>query len=267
MQFGNRIKSLRIKKGITQRKLADMINVSTVTIGNWEAGIKQPSMKAIIALATALDVTTDFLLGVDMRSNIINIKLSLHETEFLENYRMLDSHGKQIVDAVFDIEFERMKAKNNSDGYLDIINNAQTPIRYIPKYLTPSAAGISVPLDGQDFEMIPIDQNVPKNADFAVRIQGDSMSPYINDGSIVYVQKKCELNNGDIGIFCVNDAMYCKQFYIDKDGVLNLLSSNPELKSTNLQIHPEYSDSVRCYGKVLLDKKIPLPKYFTTIMV
>ena len=34
-----------------------------------------------------------------------------------------------------------------------------------------------------------VTEDVPQGAEFAVRIQGDSMSPYIRDGSVVYVNR------------------------------------------------------------------------------
>lgn len=260
MQFGNRIKSLRIKKGITQRKLADMINVSTVTIGNWEAGIKQPSMKAIIALATALGVTTDFLLGINIDFDLDSINLEPCEISLIKNYRTLDKHSKKIVEVICNLESKRSKAETHT-----IISqfNFKEPRqnRYIPKYIIPSAAGISAPIDGDDFEMILVDENTPKDADFVVRIQGDSMFPYIQDGDIVYVKKTYELRNGDVGIFCVDGAMFCKQYYVDANGTLNLVSANQELKHTNIKISPENSDMVKCCGKVLLTHPTPLPEY------
>lgn len=91
-----------------------------------------------------------------------------------------------------------------------------------------SAAGYSVPLDGDDFKMILVDENVPSDADSAVDIQGNSMYPYIQDGDTVYVKKDCELSIGDVGIFCVDGAMYCKQYYINEESNLTLVSGNPQ---------------------------------------
>ena len=41
--------------------------------------------------------------------------------------------------------------------------------------------------------MILVDENVPDDADFAVGIQGNSMSPYIHDGDTVYVIKQASI--------------------------------------------------------------------------
>lgn len=141
------------------------------------------------------------------------------------------------------------------------VSEIKSSARYIPRYTTPSAARMSIPLDGDDFEMILVDDKVPAAADFAVSIQGDSMYPYIHDGDTVYVKKNAELSIGDVGIFCVDGAMYCKQYYLDENRNLILLSANPRLKHTNVFVDAEGGSDVRCYGKVLLDCRVELPNY------
>lgn len=78
---------------------------------------------------------------------------------------------------------------------------------------------------------------------------------------MVYVEKDTELSIGDVGIFCVDGAMYCKQYYLDKEGNLILVSVNPELRHTNVFVSSESGSSVRFCGKVLLKEKIELPSY------
>ena len=39
MQLGNNIQTLRKKKGLSQEKLAERINVTRQTISNWELGV------------------------------------------------------------------------------------------------------------------------------------------------------------------------------------------------------------------------------------
>ena len=63
MKLNQRIHSLRIKCGLTQKELSEIIGVSVVSIGGWENGTRKPSAEAVIALAKALNVTTDYLLG------------------------------------------------------------------------------------------------------------------------------------------------------------------------------------------------------------
>lgn len=176
---------------------------------------------------------------------------------------MLDSYGKKAVETMCALEKERVDAlqKVRESNVVDFKQAVKARERYVPHYTTPSAAGINVPLDGTDFEMMLVDDSVPEDADYAVDIQGNSMAPYIHDGDMVYVQRDAELSVGDVGIFCVDGAMYCKQYYLDEDNNLILVSANPKLRHTNIHISADSDSSVTSCGKVLLGHKIELPDY------
>lgn len=257
MNFHNRLKALRIRSSMTQKELGQKIGVSVVTVRNWESGNKSPSMSAIVSLAKTFCVSTDYMLGVVQDFNIDNSLLNLNEKSLLSNYRGLDNYGRKVVETLCRLEKQRV-----IDNSLVVLSGSQNPRRYIPKYLMPSAAGFSAPLDGESFEMILVDNKVPYDADFAVGIQGDSMLPLICDGDTVYVKKTSELKNGEVGIFSVDGAAYCKQYYIDDNGNLTLVSANPHYKNTNVFVSADSNSEVRCYGKVLLKTKTSLPNYF-----
>lgn len=262
MEFSRILKSLRIRESLTQRQLGEIIGVSVVSIRNWESGTKQPSMQAIIALSSALHTSSDIILGIKQNTLLVQLPISRAEEALLSNYRLLDKHGKKAVETICALEKSRVDAAAREAVADDFRDAASRPARYIPKYTTPSAAGYSVPLDGDDFEMILVNDDVPCDADFAVKIHGNSMTPYINDGDTVYVKKTCNLDVGDVGIFSVDGAMYCKLYYIDEYRNLTLVSANPELKRSNVYVSAESCSEVMCCGKVLLDKPVPFPEYF-----
>ena len=262
MKLCEKIRSQRLQRNMTQKELGDIMKVSVVSIGCWENGSKNPSMDAIISLAKTFNVTTDYLLGITVEPEKDAFLLSQNEKSLLFNYRALDKHGRKAVDAICVIEKTRVESENiTHHKQSNIASIKKKAARYIPRYTTPSAAGSSVPLDGDDFEMILVDDSVPTDADFAVGIQGNSMYPYIHDGDTVYVKKDTDLSVGDVGIFCVDGAMYCKQYYLDDNRNLILLSANPRLRHTNVFVSADSGYDVRCYGKVLLDCRVNLPDY------
>ena len=263
MDFKQRLKNLRLEKGMTQEDLASAVGVTVIAIRNWERGARKPTMDGIAALGRALGVSADILLGLPIPHQPEGcIILSPPERVLLENYRALDYYGKKAVGNVCLIEKERISATAKKTASVNIeTQNLYSRDRFIPHYTTPSAAGFNAPLDGADFEMLLINDDVPLDADYAVDIQGDSMAPYIHDGDMVYVRKAEELSIGDVGIFCVDGAMYCKQYYPDGKGNLTLVSANPALKHTNIYLSADSGSSVRLYGKVLLNQHIELPKY------
>lgn len=252
MKFNEILRRKRTEKGLTQKELGDLIGVTPVTIGNWERGIRQPAFDLLPELAYALETTIDSLFGE--KSHFI-AKRNDATDHLVEKYVALDAHGKHLVDTVCDIEFERIQQKS-------ITRHPKKQKRYLPLYSSPSAAGIAAPLEGNDFEMLLVDDSVPEEADYAVRISGDSMSPYIHDGDTVFVKETQSLSVGDVGIFCVDGSMYCKQYYIDHERNLFLVSANPDRKDTNIFIPYNSSSTISCCGKVLLGRSISFPDYF-----
>lgn len=257
MSFDENLKAIRTKRGITQKSLGTRLGVTQVTVGNWERGVRQPSFSLLLQIADILDTSTDVLLGRPLSSNPHRFD---EETEDIaEKYSLLDCHGRNLVKTVCNIEYERVHQSTN------VVNLPPSPAqkkisrnRFLPKYISPPAAGFGTPLEGEDFEMIRVDDNTPDNADYAVCISGDSMEPYIHDGDMVFVKETDELENGDVGIFSVNGEMYCKQYYIDEDRNLHLLSANPLRSSASIHVSNDSGYEVRCCGKVLLDFDVPL---------
>lgn len=60
--IGRRIRRVRTAKNMTQEKLAEYANISTVYISHIETGSAKPSLTVVVAIADALDVRVDSLL-------------------------------------------------------------------------------------------------------------------------------------------------------------------------------------------------------------
>ena len=103
---------------------------------------------------------------------------------------------------------------------------------------------------GEDFTPIAVTADVPAAAEFAVRIRGDSMEPHIADGSIAYVNHD-RVSNGDVGIFCVDGEMLCKQYYRDRLGMVYLYSINRARADADVLLAPSSGRNLVCFGKVL----------------
>lgn len=68
--LNEKIKELRIARGLTQVELASDLGVTKQCISNWENNNIQPSIDMLIKIATYFSVTTDFLLGLDSKKQI-----------------------------------------------------------------------------------------------------------------------------------------------------------------------------------------------------
>ena len=63
--FCEKLKELRIEKGVGQIELAQAINVSKGIISLWENGLREPKLSNLIALANFFEVSLDYLVGLE----------------------------------------------------------------------------------------------------------------------------------------------------------------------------------------------------------
>lgn len=62
--LGERLKYLRIEKGLGQNLLAKELKLSNASISYWETGKQEPSAEALFKLAKYFNVSADYLLGL-----------------------------------------------------------------------------------------------------------------------------------------------------------------------------------------------------------
>ena len=64
VDFGERLKTLRQAKGLTQKQLALQLGLSKSVVSSYENGFRYPSFDVLIKIASVFSTTTDYLLGV-----------------------------------------------------------------------------------------------------------------------------------------------------------------------------------------------------------
>ena len=77
MTIGEQIQNLRIQKGLTQERLAEMLEVSRQSISKWELGQAIPDVDKIIRMSELFNVSTDTLLLRNAENEQVN-KNPLH---------------------------------------------------------------------------------------------------------------------------------------------------------------------------------------------
>lgn len=70
VEFGERLRELRKQKNLTQKQLAAMIGVKNSIISFYEVGDRIPSPEVIVKLSAALQVSADYLLGIEKGESI-----------------------------------------------------------------------------------------------------------------------------------------------------------------------------------------------------
>ena len=249
MSFGQRLRARRKELGISQSELAKALGVSLSAVSNYETGQNAMREEVLLRLLSVLDVDPNYLYQDDFVNK--GPACGPEELSLLKKYRELNTSGRQALQAVAD-------ALCTYQSDWDVTAGPAEEYRQIPLYRSPAAAGYAAPVFGTDFDMIDVSGAVPQGADFAVRIQGDSMEPVIADGSVVYVNRD-PLVNGDVGIFCVDGDMLCKQYVRDRLGMVYLFSLNRARADADVVLPPDSGRSVVCFGRVLLEKRPNIP--------
>lgn len=84
LTFGEKLKELREKSGLTQRQLAAQIGIGKSTLAMYESKDRMPSPAMLIKISAVFHVSTDYLLGIDKRETIDVTGLSTEDIGHLE---------------------------------------------------------------------------------------------------------------------------------------------------------------------------------------
>lgn len=65
-KFAERLKELRIEKGLTRKEFANKVGVFTpAAVGLWEKGKRVPNFDVVISIAQFFGVSIDYLAGLE----------------------------------------------------------------------------------------------------------------------------------------------------------------------------------------------------------
>lgn len=219
--LGERVKVLREENKITQKELADKLGLkSYTTITKWEKGDNLPRGKELKELAELFNVTSDWLLGLD-------------------DYRS----APDIAPIYSQLEPPRQRTVYNfAEHQLDEQNNVnEQPTVYL---YGQTAAGAPIAYGDINYDVVSGD--IPKDADGALFVNGDSMEPLIENGSIIFYKKQPIVENGEVAVVELNGSeVTCKKFYFNgRDVILRSINENHKDLIIN--------EGVRVIGKVII---------------
>ena len=270
MNFSEQVKKVKNEKGITNEKLSSRSGIPFSTINKILSNdAANPKLDVVIAIATALDCPISYL--IDGEGEFVNQSLSEEEKSFIRDFRQLDSHGKELVSLVLSKEAERLQLKSDNQAAHSRSEASSAKIllfsdqsasglagasfsktntavsdahsRILPLFDLPVSAGVGVFLDSDNAEPLEIKlTKTTSQADFALRISGDSMEPTFSNGEILLVKSQESVERGELGIFIGDGKGYFKRFMGDC-----LRSLNPSYEDIPLSRF----NSLSCCGKVI----------------
>ncbi len=97
-----KLKELRTQKGLTQRALAEKIDVKNYTIGKWEQGIVEPSISDLVAMADFFECSIDYLIGRedDLGVIIVGADKDADNMEIINYFSKLSPERKKTAKSI-----------------------------------------------------------------------------------------------------------------------------------------------------------------------
>ena len=259
----DRIKALKAQKKITNEQLSERSGIPLGTLSKILAGMSDsPKLANVISICRVLDCSLEYIVS-GTPENTNNYTLSQGEIALIEEYRRLDRIGRELVDLVVSKEAERVETAEEETAPIKSFEGARilrpasakhryassvptrTGKRLISLFELPVSAGVGVYLDEDEetAEKIRIPNNdKTAEADYVLRISGNSMEPKYHDGDVLLVKTTDSVDVGELGIFLLDGCGFFKVFGGDR-----LLSLNPEYGPILLK---DFAD-VQCKGLVI----------------
>ena len=260
--IGDRIKLRRIQIGLSQDELAHLTDYkSRSTINKIELNQRNLRQDQIVVFAQALHTSPAYLMGWTNNADLthketilgnnnseIQVTLKTYPTYQLPqcpNTYVLNKCEKNHIEMYRTLSQEEQIQVDTYTAFIaQSSHNTEsikiaTPIKY---YDMPVSAGTGQFIDRDNYIMLDVLEVPPPEAEFIVRVCGNSMEPTYNDGDKLYIKPQKTVEIGEIGIFSINGEVFVKER--DDDG---LISHNKEYD----KIIFNEGDSIVCFGKVI----------------
>ena len=243
--FGHRLRQIRIEMKMSQEEFAKLLGTSKQVISRYENGQRSPKISVAADYAQKLGISLNVLNGIeDEHSMTIGEKIKLlrekHGMTQLELARAVGVSDKAVSTWENDINVPRMGVIQKIASYFNVskaylVEDDATESPALPPNLAPiskmphhrvrmvGAVAAGVPILADEEYDVYVD--APEKADYALRIEGDSMEPTYLDGDVIYIREQPNVDDGRVAVVLVDDSATLKHVYHERDG-LTLISDN-----------------------------------------
>ena len=83
MEIGNKIKELRLRRGITQEVMAQHFGVTSQAVSKWERGVATPDISMLPAISAYFGVTIDELFSLSDDTRMERIQNMIWDVRYL----------------------------------------------------------------------------------------------------------------------------------------------------------------------------------------
>lgn len=239
MSLGTRLKMLRKQMGFSQERLGDLVDAHVNTVRRWENGSRSPDTEMLQKLARALDTSTGYLLGETDDPKRYTSRLSeLVGTDGNESSLLITSkHG--------------ISGSSEAESPLPESNVRLLSERIVEIPVYPISACMGKGFDNEGGACAAIDTlylsrdsvgvDAPERP-FALLVEGNSMSPAIEDGERIVVNPNITLGRGDVCLARIRSNGYLRdavKFYFPRPGGGCILKSSETSGIPPLEFTPQ----------------------------
>lgn len=225
----NLIVNLRTQRKMSLSQLAKLTGIAKSSLSRYENGSRQFPVNKVNQFAKALNVSPEYLLGIES----VNITAI---------YNQLNNKRQKCVYNFAKAQLEDQKGKSNN------LFEMHRSFHEIKLAGIVSAGTGEFQIDDAANETVPYYGTIPAH-DYALRVNGDSMSPMLENHQIIFVRKSngAELHTGQIIVAMLNGDSYVKKIDLNNHCV-KLVSLNPKYKP----IRVTETDKFMVQGVVIL---------------
>lgn len=231
---GQKIKSLREERFMTQDDLAEKMGTTRQTISRYESGSRKTNQDVLFQLAEIFNVSINTFFP-----NVEN------EFEITTIYNKLEPKRQKKVYSFASKQLEEQNKVVQINSYKDKKYIQETLRGYLS-----AGTGEMLVEDIEETINIPAEIVPEQHYDIVLKVNGDSMQPMFKDKEIVFIKKLddySQLRSGQIGAFIIDGESYLKKAYIEDDK-LRLVSLNGKYEDL---LFREFND-IKVIGTVVL---------------
>lgn len=194
-----KLKARRKELKLTQKDIAEQLNISYQAYSAWERGVKKPSREKVKLLEQILNIPKGYFT----------------DSEIVQLYNSLSDKGKNQAVSYIKKLVRKEQCRN-------IVSMSERLYEYHVYEKMSAGVGESVYSD-QNYDTVYFDKEL--DHDFASWIYGDSMEPKYQNGSVALIRETGFDYDGAVYAVVCNSQTYIKRVYREEQG-LKLVSIN-----------------------------------------
>ncbi len=257
--FAQRLRQLMLDKGMNQSELAVAAGINKSNISRYLKGDYEAKQDVIYKISQRFGVNEAWLMGYEVTMEPSN------SPKVSEIVPMPQARAEREIDPIWD--------SLNEDGQKQLCNygrflGSQEEYRAKEAPKRPVVITRIIPLLGQSFAAgspeTPGDlfmedySTTDTRAEFAIHVNGNSMEPYLPDGSVALGVKRKPVD-GEVGAFWLDGGFLVKQVCQDSQGNIYLFSLNRSRSDADETVWHDSGRDLRIVGTILMSETIPLP--------